>query len=560
LNESKKSDRIPWLLLAACSAVLLLAYTWAAPFRHLYGLEARNALFAREMLANGFSMIPTALGKPYPDYPGLYFWIETAFSRLGGQVSTLSAVLPSASFAVGCVVIAFLLGARINRRTGWFAAAVLSTFPEFWLRASQATIDMALAFWVSAAVACLFLGDEGMPTRSALFTTGALVCMALAFFTKGPIGIVLPAGAWGIYLLGHRRFKAFWRFAAIGFALAAACVAVQVWTVWHVGGEQLMQAVIRQQISGRFGNPSTHPPYYYLTSLLANGGIWLLVALPAVAAWLKRHRKANTGGTWRQMLPRRDVTRLALGWLALTFTIFTLASTRHSRYLLPLYPALAVLVAAGLDGMLRQEYRRLWIPDKIITGLIALIILAGALGATLAADRIFVPPAFIVIWIVAVAGIWAVVCTRIETGTTQVALISLLLATGLSGANLLIIPQLSHEASGRQFTELAEAAVDPKIPAVLYRIKPDGDGIKYALYSKRRPASLCFVATESALKALPAPYLLISRNTCQSTAWKSILADKTIEPVACGKIRSHRFSADLIEPGPPAVGKGDLKE
>jgi 4-amino-4-deoxy-L-arabinose transferase-like glycosyltransferase len=549
VNDQANVETRIGLPLAVMSLLLLIAYTCSAPFRDLYGLEIRNALFAREMLDNGFSLIPTALGKPYPDYPGLYFWIETAFSRLAGHVTPLSAVLPSAVFAVGCVGVTFLLADRINRRTGWFAAAMLSTFPEFWLRASQATIDIPLAFHVTAAIACLFFSDASVPRRRLVYTIGAFIFMVLAFFTKGPIGIVLPVGAWGGYLLLEKRFKSIFRFALISGAVAALCVAIQLWVLWHTGGGDLIRDVIVRQITGRFADKSNHPPYYYLTSLLANGGIWLIVAIPAVAKWLTRLRQA----TWRdraaQMLPRHRVTRIALTWFLVTFTIFTLASTRHSRYLLPLYPALAILIASGLDGMLRREKNRLWISETIISAPIAVILLAGVVAAFFFAQRIFVPMAWIVIWVLGVAWAWRMLKGHIESGARTVGLVVLLLATGLSGVNLLIIPQLSHKASGRQFTQAAEADVDLHIPAVLYRIDPDGDGIKFAFYSKRSPATLRFVDTDADLKAIAPPFLLIARDEHRPPVWASDLAGKTTTLVTRGRIRSHRFCAYLIEAG-----------
>jgi 4-amino-4-deoxy-L-arabinose transferase-like glycosyltransferase len=549
VNDQANSKTGIGLPLAGLSLLLLIAYSCSAPFRHIYGLEARNALFAREMLQNGFSLIPTALGKPYPDYPGLYFWIETFFSRFSGHVSTLSAVLPSAIFAVGCVAIAFILGRRVNRRCGWFAAAMLATFPDFWLRASQATIDMALAFWVTAAVACLFLSRESTPHRRTAYAAGAFFCMALAFFTKGPIGIVLPVAAWGLYLLMERQFKSFFHFALLSAGVAGLCATIQLWIVWHAGGSHLLREVIVRQISGRFGEKSNHPPYYYLTSLLANGGVWLIMALPAVAGWLRRMRGATWKGRGAAILPRHRVTRIAWTWFAVTFSIFTLASTRHSRYLLPLYPALAILIGAGIDRMLRESEKPIWFSGKIPGTLTLLILVAGGLGAIFFSQRVFVPPLWIVIWIVAVAAGWMILNKYISTGSRMVGLIALFLAAGLSGVNLLVIPQLSHRASGRQFTQAAEAGVDSKIPVVLYRIDPDGDGIKYALYSKRSPSALRFVDSEAALKGIAPPYLLISREGRHAPDWKPYLAGKTIILEAHGKIRSHRFSAHLITAG-----------
>jgi 4-amino-4-deoxy-L-arabinose transferase-like glycosyltransferase len=554
LNNRYKVKRAAKFPLAGLLLLLLIAYTGSAPFRHLYGLEARNALFAKEMLQNGFSLIPTALGKPYPDYPGLYFWIETFFSHFSGHVNTLSAVLPSSIFAVGSVVITFFLGCRINRQCGWFAAAILATFPDFWLRASQATIDILLTFHVAAALACLFFGEESLSTRRMAYRIGAFFFMVLAFFTKGPIGIVLPAAAWGAYLLMERRFKSLFRFILISGMVAALCVAIQLWIVWRTGGGHLIREVVISQVTGRLGEKANHPPYYYATTLLANGGIWLIMALPAAGKWLRRKRDATWKDRGLAMLPGHPVTRIALIWFVITFTIFTLASTRHTRYLLPLFPALAILIAYSIDGMLRRENNRFFFFGTVISVLIAIILLAGVVAAIIFADRVFVPPTCIAIWIVTVAWIWMILKRRVEKGPRMVGLITLFLAAGLSGVNLLVIPQLSHRASGRQFTEAAEATVDPNIPVVLYRIGADGDGIKYALYSKRRPSALHFVKTKTALKVIPPPYLLISPEGPHVPVWRAVLPGKIIVPLVHGKIRSHQFGAYLIDASSKLTG------
>lgn len=550
MNYQRKPGKYSIYQLGGLSVLLLIAYTWTSPFRHLYGLEARNALFAREMLENGMSLIPKVLGKPYPDYPGLYFWLETIFSSISGHVSTFTAVLPSALSATGIVLIVFFLGCRINLRAGWFAAAILATIPEFWLQAGQASIDMLLAFHVTAAMACLFFSEESLSTHKMEYTLGAYFFMTLAFFTKGPIGIVLPGAAWAGYLLLERRFKSFFRFALLVGAVASVCVTIHMGIVWLTVGGDFIRSVIRMQVTDRLGNQSNHPVYYYIICLLGNGGIWLINAFPSIRSWGTRIVANISQSDFSEMLPANPMTRVALVWFMITAAIFTMASTRHSRYLLPLYPALAVLIASGVDRILRQEPNSFRFSETLSSVLTAMILFSGGVGAIFFSDRIYVPMAWIVLWMAVVLWGWWFLSRRIEGGSRLVGLIALFLATGLSGANLMVIPHLSRMASGRDFTKLAEARVDPNIPVVLHRINPDGNGIKYALYSKQRPSALRFIETETELKDMPAPYLLISRDEHRPPPWEAHLSGKKIKLVTRGKIRSHRFSAHLIETDP----------
>ena len=141
------------------AGLVLTVYLWATPWRDLYGIEARNALMAREMLQGGWSFIPTAMGRPYLDYLPLYFWLEALFAWPSGRVTTWSAVFPSAIAGAGMVLFTWRLGREINNRVAWLAALILATLPGFWLAASRATIDMVLALGVCVTVFSLFRAD-----------------------------------------------------------------------------------------------------------------------------------------------------------------------------------------------------------------------------------------------------------------------------------------------------------------------------------------------------------------------------------------------------------------
>lgn len=148
--SDKPGENNSWFRLPGVLFIFLITYTWAKPFRDIYGLETRNALMAREMLEDGISLIPKVLGQPYPDYPPLYFWLE----------------------------------------------------------AGSVTIDMLLAFNITAAIFCLYFRDNSQHFRVKItYTISAVIFLIFAFLTKGLIGIVLPGISWGGYLLWERRWK-----------------------------------------------------------------------------------------------------------------------------------------------------------------------------------------------------------------------------------------------------------------------------------------------------------------------------------------------------------------
>ncbi len=331
-------------------AVLLFAYTWTTPLRDIYGISVRNALMAREMLENGIAFIPRAMGHLYPDYPPLYFWLEVLFSLPAGRVSTLSVALPSALSAVGLVALTFRFGCEINRRIGWLAALILATSPSFWLEAGSATIDMLLAFHVMAAITCLYFRDRtGDARKRTLYICGALTFFVLAFLTKGLIGIVLLAAAWGGYLLMQRRLKDLVLFGLLAVFVGAVCVAGHLAMAWKAGGVDFVHDVIEMQFAGRVGQKANAPVYYYIICLLGAAGPWCFWCIPALARFFGRPLTGSRLFQLRKSMPIHPVNRLALIWFLGVLIIFTVASTKHSHYLLPLFPALAIMLAISVN-------------------------------------------------------------------------------------------------------------------------------------------------------------------------------------------------------------------
>ncbi|MFH2044233.1 MAG: glycosyltransferase family 39 protein [Pseudomonadota bacterium] len=539
-----------WLRLAGILFIFLIAYTWAQPFRDIYGLETRNALMAREMLEDGISLIPKVLGQPYPDYPPLYFWLETLFSNPSGHITTLSAVLPSALSAIGILALTFFFGRSINIRTGWLSLLVLATIPKFWLEAGSVTIDMLLAFNITAAILCLYFRDNSQHFRVKItYTISAVIFLIFAFLTKGLIGIVLPGISWGGYLLWERRWKHLFSFVLFMASIGLLCMAIELFIVSHAGGRQLVDDVIKMQITGRITSKANKSIFYYPIQLLEIVSVWWLFIIPGLFRYDNKKSEKGILYRLRQTVTSHSANRLAITWFAGTVAVFSLASTKHSRYLLPLYPAAAIILASLIDDIIIKGsilYKN--IIQNIISTLILAILLAGLVFSCLYRQLVFVPLAFVFIWLATGIFLWFFIRRRIIEKYSLIASILLLLIVGLSGSNLMVTPAFSHMASGRAFIEAAESKVDPKLPLVIYGINNDGDGVKFALYSNRKPSAIRFVNTAEELNMILKPCLLVSRLD-DNTELKSLLYEKKCNKIAEGKIYSKQFVACLLGSG-----------
>lgn len=542
-SMAKKSvNRSLWPRLTGFLLFFMIAYTWTLPFRDIYGLEVRNALMAREMLEDGLSIIPKALGRHYPDYLPLYFWMETLFSMPTGQVSTMSAVLPSALSAVGLLALTFCLGRRISFCTGWLSALILATIPSFWLNAGSATIDMLLAFCVTAVIFCLYFRDvENDAKRRIAYGFGACFFLIAAFLVKGPIGIVLPTVAWGGYLLLNKRLKDFAFFSVFMMAAGLLCIGVELSLASGTGGKELVYDIIRAQVTGRLQRANRSFFYYFIT-LLEIGGLWWLLIIACLCVLVAEGRAKEAVSHLGKLVVAHSVSRLALSCFIGIFTVFSLAATKHARYLLPLYPATAIIFAQWVDHLLIQNSpfskKR---SQNVMIFLSVLFLLAGVAFYSFVRFR-FVPFGCMITWLVlGVAGV-GLVTKWIKSEYRLVGSTLLLLTVGLSGIDLLVTPAISRRASAHDFVSDVESRVDPLLPVIICGMDRDGDALRYIFYSSRSTTDIRFVDSMEELNLLPESCLLITPFANKII----LLSGRDTWKVAEGQIRSKRIYAYLL--------------
>jgi 4-amino-4-deoxy-L-arabinose transferase and related glycosyltransferases of PMT family len=124
--------------------------------------EPRYAQVAQETRATGEWTLPHLNSEIYAEKPPLFFWLIAFFSFFTGGVDEISARLPSACAALGCIMLTFFIGKRLfDQKAGFFAALVLLTSTQFFWMGRRGNIDMTLSFWVILALTFFFLGLQG---------------------------------------------------------------------------------------------------------------------------------------------------------------------------------------------------------------------------------------------------------------------------------------------------------------------------------------------------------------------------------------------------------------
>ncbi|MDP6977563.1 MAG: glycosyltransferase family 39 protein [Myxococcota bacterium] len=340
--------------LLLCAATLMFSFglgatdLWAPD-------EPRFAAVAEEVrqLEHGAeSLVVLRLaGEPYTQKPPFYYWLVAGLASFEGHVSEISARLPSALAGLVCIWLTVHFGAAVARRptVGLWSGAILLTVFRFAHLARRAQLDVILTAFVLLALHALFrLRDcRGLRGRDFYLLHGAL---ALGVLTKGPVAL-LPIPAFAIYLAWQGRLSGFSRvFPLWSFGLSLGPVLAWIGLAVALTPPGFFEAAVVDNVFARFASGTAHvrPFYYFFYQFPLEFLPWTLL-WPAAALFAMKSVKQRDDDALR------DATRLLTTFVVLCFVFFSLSAGKRGLYLLPTYPAVALLCGMALDDLSRRS-------------------------------------------------------------------------------------------------------------------------------------------------------------------------------------------------------------
>jgi 4-amino-4-deoxy-L-arabinose transferase-like glycosyltransferase len=323
--------------------VVALAWPLAAPPIGAHG-EAREGLVVQDVAREGRWILPLRNGE-VPSKPPLFHWIAGGVGAVVG-VSDAVVRLPSALAAWLVLMLVYGVGVAAGGRTsGWLAVGALGGMYPFVESASEARVDMLFTATVTLALVA-FLRWYQRPDGRARAVCYAAV--AAAVLTKGPAGAVLPGLVILAFLAYERRLdrvRELW-----SWRLAGLVVLVDVG--WYAlasfqgGHDFLARQIFHENVDrfvgrGVFGMHGGRSRLTMVKNLATDLLPWNLVLVWAAARW------------WRG---KRDdvIGRFLHTWWIVIVVVFTVAYGKRGVYLLPLYPAIALLAGRALAGVMAR--------------------------------------------------------------------------------------------------------------------------------------------------------------------------------------------------------------
>jgi len=466
-------------------AICLILFFFNLGDRALWDIdEGMHAATSKDMVLTGDWLTPQYNGEKFYDKPPLHNWL-VAISFMIFGFTEFAARLPAALLGLGCVMVTYLMGRRIFGSTAAFlSAAVLATSAEYLVLSRVVVHDISLAFFITLALALFFMGYNNEKHRRRLFLLG-YAAMGFSVLAKGPVGVLLPVTIIGLFLIFKKQLN-FLKQMQVGWGVL---IFLAVSAPWYIlislnDPEYLNYFFIKQNFGNFFSKEVRHPePIYYYIPVLMGGMFPWSTFLPL--ALFRGFRARETTST--------DGTLFALIWFAVIFIFFSIANSKLGTYILPLFPAAALLVGALLHDLLKDSSTGF---DKGIfySYLPLVIILPSALLYI-----IFFPPVNLkadsgieLKWIYYLAA-WLVACCFISVGLAVRKKYRLFIGsivgtviTVLLLSLIFLVPPIEPFRSGKELARKIDKLIEPSQDLVFYLKARD----TFLFYTNRMAAVL----------------------------------------------------------------------
>ena len=405
--------------------------------------EPRYASIGREMAHSGDWVTPRLDGSAWFEKPPLLYWmtgvgqkLHLAFSGNGEWAARLPLALASLAFLW---FFHRTLAREFSPRIALAATGILATSAGWVAYSFVAVTDLPMSAALGAATLIGVFGPSAIPSRARepiVLGTWAGVFLGLAVLAKGFVPLVLIAPV----LLVARRMR---------LAMLASCAVVAA--PWYVlcyvrNGPVFWNEFFWKHHVDRFLHPTLDHPqpwWFYLPVLLAGLFPWTLLA----------------GLLFRPKTYKDERIRFLVLWLVFGLVFFSAAQNKLPGYVLPLLPALAIILAFALDktpaaGWWLGGCVALLIATPAIAALLPDALPSGVTSAHFSFARVFRDIVRGWPFALAAAGVfWLAWLAKNEPGKREQAMMAATLATlaAIGYLKFAVLPVLDQRYSVREF-------------------------------------------------------------------------------------------------------------
>jgi len=302
--------------------------------------EARYSEIPREMVLSGDYVTPRLNGVKYFEKPPLFYWLQASAIKAFGLNEWSLRFWVACLGVIGCLA-TYAAGRQLfGRQTGVIAAGVLATSVLYFVMAHTITLDMAVSVLMSAALLSFLCAQSTTLSgkqRWLLYMVFYIFC-ALSVLTKGLMGLVLPGAIIFLWMVLTKRWVILKQMHLIQGILLFLLVAAPWHILAQIRNPEFTQFYIVEQQFLRYltDYANRYQPAWFFIPILLMGFfpwscfIWQLIK----QGW----NKIKAPQTYPQ-------EAFLIIWIVFIFVFFSVSKSKLVPYILPVFPALALLFA-----------------------------------------------------------------------------------------------------------------------------------------------------------------------------------------------------------------------
>ena len=338
-------------------AAMLFIWFFALGLRDLISTdEGRYADIAMEMLQTGDWITPRLNGLLYFEKPPLQYWASAIGFSIFGFNDFTARLWPGLTGFLTVISVWFTAKRLWGSLAGEYAALVVVSCAWMFTNSHFLTLDMGVSFFLALSLCCFLLAQDAQEShQQAWWMRACWAAMAGATLSKGLIGLLIPGASLFFYSVINRDIKPWLRMQWISGLSIFLLLAAPWFYLVSVRNPEFAQFFFIHEHVERFLT-TTHqhegPLWFFIPDLLIGLLPWTsLLFVMLIAGW----RKTDLDGDKKSVF---NPKRFLIVWCGFIFVFFSISGSKLPSYILPIFPALGLLVAPLLASYSAQALKK----------------------------------------------------------------------------------------------------------------------------------------------------------------------------------------------------------
>ena len=327
--------------------------------------EARYMEIPREMIERGDFITPTLNYIKYFEKPPLHYWFNAVAISIFGETEFAGRFFGALWGVLGILLIYHIGRKLFGRREAILSALILGTSIGIIVQARINITDTTLTICMTACLGCFLLAIQENEQNKGRYYYLFYIFSALAVLAKGLIGIVLPGGIIFCFILITRRWCILREMRLVTGIMLFLIVCAPWFIIVSIRNPEFARFFFIHEHFERFltkVHGRYQPPWFFIPILIGVMLPWSFFVPAAIARiW---HERKQTGADNRLFL---------FLWAAIIFVFFSKSDSKLIPYILPVYPALALLIGVTYSATLDRGFSSLKIPALLLSAVTILL-------------------------------------------------------------------------------------------------------------------------------------------------------------------------------------------